>query len=109
MVVGVPVLDTYLSCLKCSCKVVDEKETIGLGRCGKCGMLQHLDRCKSQTSAQLLIEVDNKVLTLQAFSRTVIAIAQTDDVTEAALLLARPFTLRYSEKNMIQSVMRKVD
>ena len=107
VVVGVPVLDTYLSCLKCSCKVVAKKEMIGLGRCGKCGMLQRLDRCKSQMSAQLLIEVDNTVLTLQAFSRTVIAIAQTDDVTEAALLKAKPFTLRYSEKNVIQSVMRK--
>ncbi len=92
--------------MKCNCKVVINEEKVALGRCG---MLQGVDRCKMQITAQLLIEAGRDMHTLQAFTKTAIEIAQTTDVTEEALLNAKLFLLRYSEKNVIWSVTRKVD
>lgn len=41
---------------------------------------------------QLLVRAGNIVVNLQAFSKAVVDITETADVTEEALLMVRPFT-----------------
>lgn len=91
VVLGVASIDTYVSCMKCNCKVLRDEEKPALGRCTKCGMLQCLDRCKEQVSAQILFEEGNGVLTLQAFTKMAMEIVQLTSVIEEALLTVPPF------------------
>ena len=71
--------------------------------------MQLLEDCREELSGQVLIRVPSGHLSLQAFSKTLQDIAQkvVADVTPAALLKAKPFTL-FHRDGIIQSVVRKV-
>ena len=75
-------------------------------------MMQNMEVCKEQWMAELLLVSGVKAartLTLRAFGRIVLQILLVSQMSQKNLLLrtAKPFTLTYTEGNVIQSVMRK--
>ena len=58
VIIGVPQLDSYKSCLACKARVEPdaiEADKPPLGRCTKCGMLQRFNQCSEQLSAKLIV------------------------------------------------------
>ena len=95
----------YRGCLKCAAKVQEDGD---VGEYLKCGMLQQLQCCLEQFSCQLIIVSGEKKVTLRAFGKVVVAIAQEESISARALLKAKPFDVTYSEGNVIQSIKRRV-
>ena len=106
-VIGVMYLEKYNGCLKCSAKVVPDKDDVELGCCSKCSMMQCVDVSTQELSAQLVIKSANGNVTLRAFSKTVQDIADkpVNEVTMVVLLKAKPFTLVHHQ-GIIQSISR---
>lgn len=102
-------LDSYSGCIKCTAKVVADPNDSELGNCVKCHTMQLMEDCEKELSGQVLIRVASGHLSLRAFSKTLQDIAQKTaaDVTPAALLKAKPFTV-FHRDGIIQSVVRKV-
>ena len=75
LIVGVPQLDTYKSCLRCKARV--EPANLPLGRCSKdeCQMLQRYNVCPDQLSAKLLFSTETGMVSLFAYGKTVLALA----------------------------------
>ena len=107
--VGGVLLDSYSGCMKCSAKVVVDSKDPEIGNCVKCNTMQLMEDCKKELSAQVMIRVAGGHLSFRAFSKTLQDIAQKTgaDVTAAALLKAKPFTL-FHRDGIIQSIVRKV-
>ena len=110
-VVGVHYLDQYTSCLKCTAKVLPDQEDPELGICSKCQMLQVMDTCKVQSSAQVLMRAgdSNGTSMLRAFGKVVEEITEcsASEVTKRKLIKARPFDCSYQD-GVILSIMRSV-
>ena len=62
-----------------------------------------LDRCKMMASARMDVEADGIIRNLTCFSPILEEICDGEP-SKAALLLRKPFSLAYSEKNVITSV-----
>ena len=54
-IMAVKQLETFNACVNCKARV--EPQTPPSGRCSKCGMLQRTDKCPTQVSAQLFIQM----------------------------------------------------
>ena len=69
LVIAVPQLDSYKSCLVCKARV--ESSTPPLGECSKCSTMQQYDLCTNQLSARLMVKTESETLTLHAFGKIV--------------------------------------
>ena len=79
----------------------------GLGRCGKCGMLQRVDASEKQWSATLMVKAGQHVKTLKAFGSALSSTVSSDSVTEEGLLFAEPFSVCVSAANVMLHVSRE--
>ena len=104
-VVGVLTLGSYPACIAQACKSKVTPTSGKLGCCSKCEMMQHIERCKKQLSAKVVIADGANYLTLNVFGTNVIDIAQQEDVDANVLLSAPSFTMTY-ENNVITSITR---
>lgn len=110
-IVGVMLLNTYSNCFSCKGKVAVTGGT--LGKCSKCNITLHADKCTQEMSAKLVVEGGQKekkamCKNLSIFSSILKKICQGTDVTEDNLLTADPFDAVFSEKNVITGISRKV-
>lgn len=105
-IIGVISLNIYRGCLTCKQKILSTTEKFG--RCTKCNMKQRLDHCKVYMSAKILLWNGELRKTLNASGKMITEIAEVDkdEVTEEALLLARPFSVTYKNSSII-SIYRK--
>ena len=60
-VIGVINLETYDGCMKSGAKV--HADEIGMGSCGKCGILQQMGFCKKQCAVQMVVAAGDTQLT----------------------------------------------
>ena len=107
-IIGIDRLDGYDGCLKCNSKVVDE-EVEEFGECVKYKMLQSLDECKKVLTAQVIVKSGSGGrLTLRAFERVIVDIAEkpASEITPKVLMKAKPFRMYYSD-GIIRSISRK--
>lgn len=102
-IMGIDSFEKHKSCIKCKAKVSST------GQCSRCMMKQRLDRCKEEMIARLMIQADESVIPLTAFTAILQEICQGSEVTEDALLYADDFDLRYSETNVIINVTHSTD
>ncbi len=108
-IVGVLALESYDGCIKCHGKVAPDPEDDELGQCVKCHMLQCAAGCKKQLTARVMVEDGGVHLTLRAFGKVVVDMAEKTvegDVTERVLLKSKPFSF-IQDGGIIQSVHRK--
>ena len=108
-VIGVLFLDKYSSCIKPKCKGKIQPQispSNNIGKCIKCTMTQRIDagRCKEEVSAKLMVEAEEVINTLTAFTSTLREICQ-GDISEDAFLNAAPFDLQCTG-NIITNVNR---
>ena len=68
-------------------------------------MVQHVDRCKKEISARLMVQDEKTNKTLTAFTQILCEICQGDDISEDAILNSTPFTLQYAN-NIIVNISR---
>ena len=106
-VCGVLQLDSYSGCIKCTAKVLPIPDESEFGQCTKCQMMQSLEEAAKQVTAQLFLKTPAGHLTLRAFGKTVVDIAQTHNVTQLSLLKAPPFNISYKD-GIIQTVTRHI-
>ena len=106
---GVLQLDSYSGCMKCTAKVLPLPEDAEFGQCVKCHMMQCMADVSKELSAQLILKLPIGQLTLRAFGKTVLDIAQstTGEVTPISLLKAAPFNISYKD-GIIQTVTRTI-
>jgi hypothetical protein len=117
MIIGVPQLDSYKSCLVCKARVepdAPEPDKPLLGRCTKCGMMQRFNACAEQLTAKLLVmqEYDGcspVTKTLHAFGKIIsdlLGATTVTEVTREALLQTDPVTITYNDKQVITAFNR---
>ena len=70
-----------------------------------CNVAQHIDSCKKQLSARLMISSADTFITLNGFGNNIQDIVGSEEVTAKALMTACPFTLTYAN-NVISSISR---
>ena len=99
VVIGVKYFD---ACYSCKGKVVLSG---GVGECGRCGMMQRAEKCKTAITVKMNIEADGYVKCVSAFSPIVEQICE-GDVSKRALLSCQDFDVVINEKNVIISVSR---
>lgn len=106
---GVNMMENFnYACMstKCNGKVVSDVEESDFGTCGRCGMMQCLEDCKKEASAQLLIKLDDGgSVPLQAFGRVLEDIAG-GVVSKLALLKAKVFTMEHRD-GVVRCISRK--
>ena len=83
-VIAVPVLDRYKSCLLCKARV--EPSNPPLRECLKCSTMQRYDLCADHFSARLMVRSETKIVTVNAFGKTVEDLCDGDSVSRSALL-----------------------
>lgn len=107
-IVGVLQLDHYRSCLKCTAKVLQDRDDPEIGSCLKCQMMQAFEECGIQLSTQVMIRGDNGTWTLRAFGKVVEDIAQqpASTITERMLVKAKSFNVTYRD-GIIQAISRQ--
>ena len=110
-IVGVLHLDSYLSCINCKTRVVEDGNDDTLRRCTKCKMVQLADRCSELGDIRIMVmTTDHKKLTVRAFGSTVIDILKIDEdvdtkqLTKKKLLESPRFSFTHSE-GIIQRVI----
>ena len=108
---GVLQLNTYSGCMKCKAKVLPLTDDPEFGQCVKCQMMQCMADVNKELSAQLLIKLPTGQITLRAFGKTILDIAQrpagAGDISQISLLKAAPFNMSY-KNGIIQTVTRKI-
>ena len=92
---GVLQLDTYSGCMKCTAKVLPLTDDPEFGQCIKCQMMQCMADVNKELSTQLLIKLPTGQITLRAFGKTILDIAQrpagAGDISQISFLKAAPF------------------
>ena len=116
IVIGVPQLDSYKSCLHCKAHVEPDAPEPGkplLGRCTKCAMLQRFDACHDQLRVKLMVqqEINGHPLmkSLHCFGKIIldfIGVSKISEVTREALLQSQPANINYNEKQVITAFTR---
>jgi len=53
----------YNGCLKCSAKIEADEDDEEVGECTKCKMIQSMDSCKHNISAQVTVKADWTMMT----------------------------------------------
>ena len=102
IVIGVKYFDAYNACYSCKGKVVVSGS---VGECGRCGMMQRVEKCKMAVTVKMDIEADGCVKCVSAFSPIVEEICE-GDVSKAALLSCQAFDVVFNENNVVISVSR---
>ena len=100
-VIGVYSLEKYSICLKCNGKITSADGDFGT--CSKCGMLQLLEACKEDMTAQLMIKSgSSENILLKAYGKVLQQITG-EEVTSIRFLQADPFTA-FHQDGVIRSV-----
>ena len=94
VVIGVKYFDAYNACYSCKGKVVLSG---GVGECGRCGMMQRAEKCKTAITVKMDIEADGYVKCVSAFSPIVEEICE-GDMSKRAL---QAFDVVINEKKVI--------
>ena len=108
-IIGIDRMTQYKGCVKCSGRIEECADDDELGECTRCHMIQCLDVCKQNISAQLTMKGSDGIpLTLRVFNKVLFNIVQKQqplDITPKMLLKAPTFHLRHLN-GVVQSVTR---
>ena len=78
-IVGIHKMTQYKGCMKCSGRTDDCADDDELGECTKCNMIQYLDECKCNISAQLTMKGSGgMLLILRALNKVLFNIVQLE-------------------------------
>ena len=94
-ILGIDPITQYLGCLKCSGRIQEDEEDSEIGHCTKCHLLQCIENCYQNVTAQITIQGSDGIpLRLRAFTKVIYHIVEKEQlhlITPKMILKARAF------------------